>query len=63
MVKLLIVSVTWHMPQNRVSGTIAHVTLSTIINVLLLALGIGEVIHRFKQNASTSLFQTILGDP
>ena len=29
-VKLLITSVTWHTPQNRVSGGITHVTLTTI---------------------------------
>ena len=27
MVKLLVISLTWHCPRNRVSGTIRHVTL------------------------------------
>ena len=34
MVKLLINSVTYHMPQNRVSEIIMHVALNTINNVL-----------------------------
>ena len=34
MLTLLIMSVTYHMPQNRVSDTIMHVTLNTINGVL-----------------------------
>jgi hypothetical protein len=34
-VKLLIISVTQHTPQNKASGTITHVTLNTIIGVVL----------------------------
>ena len=33
MLKLLIISVTWHTPQNKVSDTITHVTLNTIKDV------------------------------
>ena len=34
MMKLLITSVTWHMPQSRVSNTIMHVTLNTTNGVV-----------------------------
>ena len=34
MMKLLIISVTLHTPQNSVSNTIPHVTLNTINNVV-----------------------------
>ena len=33
--KILIISVTYHTPQNRVSDTSMHVTLNTINNVVL----------------------------
>ena len=36
MLKLLIISVTYHMPQNRVSDTIMHVALNIVNNVLYL---------------------------
>jgi hypothetical protein len=35
MVKLLIISVTYNMPQNRISGTIIQVTLNTINGVIV----------------------------
>ena len=34
MLKLLIIGVTYHMPQNKVSDTIMHVALNTINGVL-----------------------------
>ena len=34
MVKLLIINVTWHMPQDRVSDTITHVTLNSVNGVV-----------------------------
>ena len=34
MAKLLIIDVTLHTPQNRVSDNITHVTLNTIIGIL-----------------------------
>ena len=38
MVKLLIINVTSHTPQNRVSDTIMHVTLNTIHGVVYIKL-------------------------
>jgi hypothetical protein len=35
MLKLLVISVTYHTPQNRVSDAIAHVTRITISGVVL----------------------------
>ena len=39
MMKLLFISVNWHMPQNRVSDTIMHPTLNYTINNVVLYLG------------------------
>ena len=49
MMKLLFTSVTRHMPQNRVSNTIMHVTLNIINNVVrVCGYGILNLILKFS---------------
>ena len=64
MMKLLVISVTEHIPQNRVIGPITHVTLNTINGVLEVSIlfetpMIGDMefhpnAHVLPPNASTS---------
>ena len=46
MVKVLIINVTWHVPQNRASDTITHVTLNTINNVVVSTLNVHQIFNR-----------------
>jgi hypothetical protein len=56
MVKLLIIGVTQHMPQNRVRATITYVTLNTINGVVVVKI---SFVKRTKQKAKhLDLFST-----
>ena len=48
MMKLLIISVTYHTPQNRVRGTFTHAALNTIISVFNSA-GTEEIFSNYTQ--------------
>ena len=53
--KLLISSVTWHTPKDRVRDTIAHVTLNTINNVLKRMCLVSPILFVFL-NTDSELF-------